>query len=151
MVNSEGLPRELWELQRFLELHGMKVVSEALDQAAFGNQVVSVRSQRKGAPRFRFVRDRDRWSIDIAPPGGEEWFDAPLWEAMLDQSVPLLDAQPLQEQARFIAERLGEICTKATDQSSAALRELRRLAHQRDIALIGRMQAELGRGQGPVH
>lgn len=102
---------------------GFTIVQHVADEERFGNSLIFL---QRGSTRFRVVKDRSQWFLQIAGPGTDEWFSPEVWLAALDDKMPSFEALTLDEQqSTLVSDRLGEVDGASNDDSGRTYARLR--------------------------
>ena len=114
-----------------LLLDGFDLVVNTEDQKYFGNRLIQL---RRSATQLRVVRDRSQWSLEIAGPGGIEWFSPAVWRALVEGDLGRLDVLTPAEEDAFIRDNLWRIERCIADNEGVTLVLLREWRARRAAA-----------------
>jgi hypothetical protein len=96
------------EVAKFVAESGMRVVSQYLDRAVFGNVIVIASGQYFN---MRVVQDRGHVAVDLSPPGKQEWHDLRNIMGFITKEPPTSDVPAL---VRKLATNLSKVTALMT-------------------------------------
>jgi hypothetical protein len=134
------MPRPVAELASWLVARGFDVETGQLS-LAFGSQVLVFRDETIAV---RAVSDRGLWSLEIATPQRDNWYDAEIWAACLDARDAPTEPRDLSAQAQFVRERLDDVRRAMIERTPDELLQCL-LERQKDRFLrrMGRPESEI--------
>ena len=106
-----GLPEPLEALAAALEAEGLDRRERPPDPESFGDQVVTLHGDDLAV---RLVRDRGEWTIELAHPSWDEWFDPDVWRAQIEGTDPM-EPSAVGEQAAWVRDELGAVRRAAAE------------------------------------
>lgn len=105
MRMSAETPESVTALLASFEKHGFTRATEHVG-TGFGDRSIEL---DRTPVLVRITSDRGQWFVEVAHRDWDEWFDADVWRACLEDSDPPDEPRPLDIQSAFLLRNLGRI------------------------------------------